>query len=53
MCAPRDQRKSSGNQAEQAELNGLRSHLVVDISEDVIALGKPSLAKPAMGQIAE
>jgi hypothetical protein len=45
MCAPRDQRKSSNNQAEHAELNGLRSHRVVDISGDAIALGKPSLVK--------
>jgi D-arabinose 1-dehydrogenase-like Zn-dependent alcohol dehydrogenase len=36
MCAPRDRRKSSDNQAEQAELNGLRFHWVADISEDVI-----------------
>src|SRR6266576_387975 len=53
MCAPRDQRKSSNTQAEQAELNGLRFHRVADISEDVIALGKRSAAKPARGQIAE
>jgi hypothetical protein len=53
MCAPGDQRKSSYNQGEQTELNGLRFHRVADISEDVIALGKPSAAKPARAQTAE
>jgi len=32
MCAPRDQRKSSNNQREQAELNALRCQLRADVS---------------------
>ena len=53
MCAPRDQRKSSDNQCEQVELNTLRCQRRADVSGDVIARGKPKLAKPARGQIAE
>jgi hypothetical protein len=34
MCAPRDQRKSSHNQSEQAELNALRCQRRDDVSGD-------------------
>jgi hypothetical protein len=37
MCAPRDQRKSSDNQLEQAELNVQRSQRRARVSSDVIA----------------
>ena len=51
--ALRDQRKSSDNQCEQVELNTLRCQRRADVSGDVIARGKPKLAKLARGQIAE
>jgi hypothetical protein len=43
MCAPRDQRKSSYNQREQAELNALQCQRRADVSGEVISLGKPRI----------
>jgi hypothetical protein len=44
MCAPRDQRKSSNNQREQAELNALPCQRRADVSErGVISFAKPRI----------
>ncbi len=43
MCAPGDQRKSSNNQREQAELSALRCQRRADVSQGVISFAKPRI----------
>ena len=53
MCAPGDQRKSSDNQLEQAELNAAQCQLLADISGDAIASQQAHYWRGRRGGIAE
>ena len=48
MCAPGDQRNSSDNQCEQAELNAVQYLRRVDVSETSDLRGKPEMFRRSL-----